>query len=74
MKKYIKSLNNVDLNFVFNNISFNNFYANDKNLENYFKVNGIFFDQRGIDLLFIRLDKDRDGKFNYDDLKREIFL
>ena len=74
MKKYIKSLNNVDLDFIFNNISFNNNFASDDNLENYLKVNGIFYNQRGIDLLFIRLDRDRDGKFTYDDLRREVFL
>ena len=74
MKKYIKSLNNVDLNSIFNTISFNNNFANDDNLENYFKVNGIFYNQRGIDLLFIRLDRDRDGNFTYDDLRREVFL
>ncbi len=72
MKKYIKSLNNVDLDFIFNNIFFNNNFVSDDNLENYLKVNGIFYNQRGIDLLFIRLDRNRDGKVGYDDFLFEI--
>ena len=73
MKNYIKSLYNVNIPFIFNNyISFNNIFANDFQMESYLKKNGIFINQKGADLLFIRLDKNRDGKFTLDDFLREV--
>ena len=73
MKNYIKSLYNVNIPFIFNNyISFNNIFSNDFQMESYLKKNGIFINQKGADLLFIRLDKNRDGKFTLDDFLREV--
>ena len=58
----INNLNGFNLGLVFNGErKFEGNCANDDDLEDFLKRKGISFDQKGADLLFIRLDRNRDG-------------
>lgn len=47
-------------------------FNSDDDLEGYLKRKGIKYEQRDADLLFIRLDRNRDGKISLDDFSLEI--
>ena len=47
-------------------------FNSDEDLEGYLKRKGIQYAQRDADLLFIRLDRNRDGKISLDDISLEI--
>ena len=58
----INNLNGFNLGLVFNGErKFEGNCANDDDLEDFLKRKGISFEQKGADLLFIRLDRNRDG-------------
>jgi len=58
----INNLNGFNLGLVFNGEGkFEGNCANDDDLEDFLKRKGIPFEQKGSDLLFIRLDRNRDG-------------
>lgn len=41
-------------------------------LEKYLKENGVVFNQKQVDLLYIRLDRNRDGRISYEELENEF--
>ena len=47
-------------------------FNSDEDLEGYLKRKGIQYQQRDADLLFIRLDRNRDGKISLDDISLEL--
>lgn len=69
-----KRLRNLRLMNLFNLIDINNLgYFDYSNLINYFKKNRIDFKQLDADLLFIRFDKNRNGKIEFKEIEEEFF-
>ena len=72
MKKDFASLR-VVLNQIFQLFDVNeNGFFNESQLANYLKEIGGFTNMKDSDLLFIRLDKNRDGKVDYYELEDEL--
>ena len=75
------SINNARKNFgtlrlklrdVFNKIGFGLPYFTNSNLADYIRRNGLFSSTKDTDLLFIRLDKNRNGKIDYQEVEDEV--
>ncbi len=63
---------NVKLTEIFRKIDWNNKgYFDNNDFKNYLKQYGIFTGTREADLLFIRLDKNRDGKIVFEEVSAE---
>ena len=72
-RKKIKKLNTLNLNHFFNEIDYEKKgFFNVQNLSDFFKNYNITFIQKGIDLLFIRLDRKRKGKIDFMSFLYEI--
>ena len=62
----------LKLRDVFNKIGFGLDYFTNSNLCDYIKRNGLFSSTKDTDLLFIRLDKNRNGKIDYKEVEDEV--
>ena len=72
-RKKINKLNTLNLNNFFNEIDYEKKgFFNVQNLSDFFKNYNITFIQKGIDLLFIRLDRKRKGKIDFMSFLYEI--
>ena len=47
-------------------------YFNNKDLVDYFQKENIYYEPKDLDLLFIRLDKNRNGKIDYKEIEDEL--
>ena len=72
MRKKLFTLT-INLNEIFNNIDINNLgYFYEENLYIYLDKNGLIEDENDSDLLFIRLDKNRDGTVDFNEFEDEF--
>ena len=72
-RKKIGKINTLNFNYFFNEIdSEKKGFFNVQNLTNFFQNFNITFVQKGIDLLFIRLDRKREGKIDFMSFLYEI--
>ena len=63
---------NLKLKHIFENIDISKMgYFTNNDLINYLKKNNIYIDSLNTDLLFIRLDKNRNGKIDYKEIYDE---
>ena len=74
IRKRIIQLKGFDLQEIYNKEvdQFGYGLANNEEVDTYLKRKGLKCNQKGYDLLFIRLDRNRDGKVGYDDFLFEI--
>ena len=74
LRQKISSLKGFDIRKIYNEQidQYGYGFNSDDDLESYLKRKGINFEQRDADLLFIRLDRNRDGKISCDDFLLEF--
>ena len=72
-KNFSRSLKKINLEEYFKEIDImRNRYFNEHELLKYIKKKGIFVDENVSDLLFIRLDKNRNGIVEFEEIEKEI--
>ena len=62
----------IKLRDIFDKLGFGLNYFTNSNLSDYLKKNGCFTTTKDTDLLFIRLDKNRNGKIDYAEVEDEV--
>lgn len=73
LRKKFSTKKEVTLKNVFSQMNQSNKeYITVYDLEKYLKQNGVVFNQKQVDLLYIRLDRNRDGRLSYEELANEF--